>query len=105
MNQQSEEIISLNLEERLAALEDNFQSTLNKMNLAQMKIYLLYHEGTYTEPWTGGRSGLPIFDTMGDCFIVSCGDTTVLVDASTKAHMDNVILPKIKKINFSRFFK
>ena len=97
MDNQSEEIISLNLEERLAALEDNFQSTLNKMNLPQMKIYLLYHEGTYTEPWTGGRT-LPIFNTMGDCFIVSCGDTTVLVDASSKEHMDNVILPKIKRL-------
>lgn len=98
MNQQSEEIVSLNLEARLAALEDDFQSTLNKMNLPQMKIYLLYHEGTYTEPWVGGRSGLPIFSTMGDCFIVSCGDTTVLVDASSKEHMDNTILPKIKRL-------
>jgi len=55
-----------------------------------MKIYLPFKGTNQLD------SDYSNFKTKGDCFIVSCGQTTILVDASNKGFIENVI-PKIQQ--------
>lgn len=70
----------------------DLENVLDKVAIPQMEIYLPFKEGL------DSTTNLPLFTTMGDCFIVSCGRTTILVDASNATLMDNTIAEKLHQV-------
>ena len=90
-------LLNFSLNERPATAQIDWQERLNQiensidtLNLPQMKIYLPFKGTNQLDPDYSN------FKTKGDCFIVSCGQTTILVDASNKGFIENVI-PKIQQ--------